>query len=73
MSQFVLPEAAGDSLRNTLADMDAALRYLPGETGIGRDHIERWRDSLREAVGQRVAAPARRRGRKAKCASAGEV
>jgi hypothetical protein len=53
MTQTVLNDEAGEALVGLNNDLDAALRYLDGDT-IERANVERWRDEVKKILAGRV-------------------
>lgn len=56
MSQTILNEEAGETLRALAVDVEGALRYSESET-ISIEHVGRWSDALQTILGGRVVRP----------------
>jgi hypothetical protein len=69
MAQTILNDEASEALHHLNADVDAALRYLPGGD-IPREHAERWAADLKTILGGRVTHPRTRGPGKRQAAAA---
>jgi hypothetical protein len=56
MAQTILNAESGELLIGLNNDIEAALRYLDG-AAIDKEHVERWRDVVKQILDGRIVHP----------------